>query len=191
MMTPLRPTIEKRIGDQFSLLREKQVEPWSTFGSGVPFEVYSYTGKKVSYEGIKFEGSPQMVFWSRYIEPFIESIVTSEIKSAVALLSGTKVNPESLLIEAQELFLKETRAIFERMSEIDHRQRSYGYPEHTAKRSIEPEYHQVEKFIKLHIAAEIELSQRSKFENWYKNNQFSVWVIGSVITVIGICAAFA
>ena len=46
---------------------------WSFISVGPPFETKKYDGTPIHYQGIKFQGSPQMAFWSDYIEPYLEN----------------------------------------------------------------------------------------------------------------------
>ena len=85
MTSPLYPTFHKRINDATEQIIKRQVTPWSFLTTGHPFRVKMFDGQQISYEGIGFEGSPRTVFWSRYIEPFLEDLCVSEIGAAVTL----------------------------------------------------------------------------------------------------------
>ena len=67
MTTLLYPTFQKRINDSFESLIKNQVTPWAFLNSGKPMRVQTLDKRQISYEGIGFEGSPEHVFWSRYI----------------------------------------------------------------------------------------------------------------------------
>ncbi|TOL77222.1 hypothetical protein CGH89_25185, partial [Vibrio parahaemolyticus] len=49
------------------------VVKWSFISVGPPFETQKYDGTPIRYQGIKFAGSPQQVFWCGYIEPYLEN----------------------------------------------------------------------------------------------------------------------
>ncbi len=72
MTTQLYPTFRKRVDDAIEQLIKQKVTPWSFLTAGPPFRIKSFDGKQIAYEGVGFEGSPRQVFWSRYIEPFLE-----------------------------------------------------------------------------------------------------------------------
>jgi hypothetical protein len=85
MTTPLYPIFRKRIDDAVEQLIKNQVTPWCFLNSGHPFRVTAFDGRQITYEGILFDGTSQLVFWSRYIEPFLEYLAISEISAAVAM----------------------------------------------------------------------------------------------------------
>ena len=144
MITPLYPIFQKRIDDAFDDLVKKQIEPWAMLNCGKPMRVMTFNNKQISYEGICFEGSPEKVFWSRYIEPFME--------------------------------------------EIDRRLKGKGFPEKIPLRSIDVQLDEMKNFIDLRARAEQELWHRSRFERWFKQNSFWVWVFGAIGAVVAIYA---
>ena len=77
MSSPLYPTFEKRMSDATEGLFRAQVEPWNFMRQRL--RVQAFGGKSISYEGVEFEGSPRLVFWSRYIEPFLEDLAVKEL----------------------------------------------------------------------------------------------------------------
>lgn len=95
MTTPLYPTFRQRIENACDRLIEQQVTPWSLMAAGMaaghPFHVKSFDGTDIRYQGIDFEGSPSLVFWSGYIEPFLEHLCTSEIEAAVSMSKANGV----------------------------------------------------------------------------------------------------
>ncbi|MFH0702769.1 MAG: hypothetical protein V2B14_04430 [bacterium] len=74
--SPLYIDIKERLNNNFEKLRVEQIEPWGKLHIGHPLAVNFKSGKVVSYNGVRFEGSPQIVFWSdKYIQPFIKEII--------------------------------------------------------------------------------------------------------------------
>ncbi len=105
MTTPLYPTFQKRISDSFDQLIRNQVTPWAFLNSGKPMRVKTNDQREIFYEGGGFEGSPQDVFWSRYIEPFMEDISINEIDAAVNIAEEKNVDATLLLPEVEGLLL--------------------------------------------------------------------------------------
>src|SRR5436190_22519772 len=103
MATPLYPTFRKRVDDAVEQLIKKQVTPWSFLTAGPPFRIESFDGGKIAYQGVGFEGSPRLVFWARYIEPFLEDLCISEIADAVSMANDRRVDGKALLLELQGL----------------------------------------------------------------------------------------
>jgi hypothetical protein len=157
MATPLYPTFEKRIDDAVERVLTKQLEPWAFFNAGPPMQVTRFDGRSIAYQGLEFDGSPREVFWSRYIEPFLEDLAVQEMTAAVAAARERGVDAKLLLPEVEGLLLSSCKKVFNRMAEIDQRLRGKGYPQSVQRRSIEDKYNRMKEFIQIRIRAEIEM----------------------------------
>lgn len=187
MTTPLYPTFKKRIGDATEQLIQKQVTPWFFLNSGRPFRVKKFDGREIAYEGIGFEGSPSDVFWSRYIDPFLEALVVTEITTAVSLARERGVDARLLLPEIQQLLNAASRKVLSKMAEVDRRLRGKGFPEKAVVRSVEWESKCMSDFIEEHITSELAMwKPKSKAEEWYERNKFWVWVAGILVAIAGL-----
>src|SRR5438093_762339 len=118
MTTPLYPTFRKRVDDAIEQLIKQQVIPWSFLTAGPPFRIKSFDGKQIAYQGVGFEGSPREVFWSRYIEPFLEELCISEITAAVSMARERGVDARLLLSELQGLLSAGIRKVYTRMADV-------------------------------------------------------------------------
>src|SRR5271163_2020803 len=72
--SPLWPMLEKFVREECEKLERNHITPWAFLLAGPRMVVKDYYGGDIAYGGIGFEGSPQNVFWTRYIEPFLEDI---------------------------------------------------------------------------------------------------------------------
>lgn len=191
MTTPLYVTFEKRINDAVDILLHKQVEPWAFFNSGYPIQVKRFDGRNILYQGGTFEGSPRQVFWSRYIEPFLENMVIQEISAAVAAARERRVDAKLLLPEVQGLLLSSCAKVFVRMAQTDQRLLGRGYPQSIPLRPVEREIANMKDFIEKHVRAELEMwKPKAWYEEWYERNKFWVWVVGTVAAVASLAAKF-
>ena len=191
MTTPLYPTFQKRINDSFDSLIKNQVTPWAFLNSGKPMRVKTYDQRQIYYEGIGFEGSPEHVFWSRYIEPYMEEISIREIDAAVKMATERNVDAILLLPEVERLLLTGTRKTFSEMAKIDQRLRGRGFPEKIPLRSVEDKFQKMKVFIEVRVQAELELWRpKSKLEAWYERNKSIVWIVGIAMGSIGLYAKF-
>ena len=181
MITPLNPLFNKRIDDAFEELYLKQIQPWIMLASGKPMRVKKFSNEQISYQGTKFQGSPEHVFWSRYIEPFMEEIVISEIRKAAIMARDKKVDGEVLLGEVRDLLLTKIKDTFKKMVDIDQRLNGEGFPERAQRRSIDSEFNAMKEFVDLHIRAEQEMWHRNRFERLYQKNKLFVWVLTPVL----------
>ena len=160
MATPLYPTFEKRIDDAVDQILHKQVDPWAFFNVGRPTQLMRFDGRSVGTIGgqaIAFEGSPREIFWSRYIEPFLEDLAVQEIDAAVTAAREREVDGKQLLLEVEGMLLSGCKKVFTRMAQIDQRLLGKGYPKSVPLRPIEDKYNPIKEFIETRIRAEIEM----------------------------------
>lgn len=189
MRTPLYPTFRKRIDDAVEQLIKGQVTPWSFLTAGPPFRAKTFDGRQIAYEGIGFEGSPSHVFWSRYIEPFLEDLCLAEIRTAITMAKDKGVDAKLLLPEVQDLLSAGISKVYKRMAEVDRRLRGKGFPEKVDLKSVDREISAMNQFLSEHIRAELAMwKPRSRVEGWYERNKFWVWVIGILLTLAGLWA---
>ena len=191
MTTPLFVIFQKRIGDSFENLIRVQVTPWVFLNSGRPMRVKQHNQSQISYEGIGFEGSPRNVFWSRYIEPFMEEICINEIDAAVQKAKDRHVDATLLLPEIEGLLLAGIWKTFSNMADVDQRLLGKGFPEKIPLRSIDKEYLIMRNFVEAHIRSELEMWRaKSHLQTWYEENKAAVWIVGVVLTIVGIAVNF-
>jgi len=146
--------------------------------------VTRFDGRSIAYQGIEFQGSPREVFWSRYIEPFLEDLTVQEIAAAVATARERGVDAKQLLSEVEGLLLSSCKKVFNRMADIDQRLHGKGYPRSVPLRAIEDKYEPMKEFIERRIRAEIEIWRpKRRHEGWYERNKFLVWLIGTIVGV--------
>ncbi len=189
MTTPLYPTFKRRVNDGFDQLIKRQVTPWAFFNSGHPLLIETFDGRQIHYQGGGFEGSPQHVFWSRYIEPFLENICITEINAAVSMARERGVDGKLLLVELQELLMAGCLRVYKQMADVDRRLRGRGYPKSVELRPINGEVAVMNQFIEEHIRAELEMWKPSKSgEHWFsKANSWQI--IGTVIAIATLVVA--
>jgi hypothetical protein len=188
-MTPLYPTFEKRIDDATSRIVTRQVEPWLFISHGL--NVQRHDGRTIAYSGVDFSGSPRMVFWGGYIEPFLQHLVLEELKEARTLAKEREVNGREVLLEVKGLLTSAFHRVFARMADVDQRLRGSGYPSEVTLRPIAQEVARVQAFLDRHVQAELEMwKPRPSYEAWYDRNKFLIWVAGTVLTVVGLGMKF-
>jgi hypothetical protein len=192
MTTPLYPAFRKRVDDAVGQIIKQQVTPWSFLTAGPPFRIKMFDGKQIAYEGVGFEGSLREVFWSRYIEPFLEDLCISEIGAAVAMAKERGVDARLLLPEVQNLLSAGCRRAYVSMADVDRRLRGKGFPDKVDLRSIDQEVSAMAQFIEERVRAELAMwKPKSRVEFWYERNKFFVWAIGIVVSIVlGLWAKF-
>jgi hypothetical protein len=191
MPTPLYPTFRKRVGDAVEQLIKQQVTPWSFMTAGPPFRIKLFDGREIAYQHLEFEGSPRQVFWSRYIEPFLDQLCISEIEAAVSMAREKGVDARLLLPELQGLLSTGFKKVYEHMADVDRRLRGKGYPNSVGLRSVELEIQHMDKFLDERIRAEIEMwKPQNRIQEWYERNSWLVWAVGTLLAIAGFWAKF-
>ena len=189
MSTPLYPTFDKRTTDAISRILNEQVEPW--FFMQQRLSVKRIDGRSISYEGVGFEGSPRLVFWSGYIEPFLYDLIVKELAAAVSASKERDVDARELIPEIQGLLLSGCHKVLARMAEVDRRLLGKGYPQNVPLRDIQPELTELRNFLDQHASAELKMwKPRPAYERWYERNKFWVWAVGLVVAIASLAAKF-
>jgi predicted DNA-binding transcriptional regulator AlpA len=131
------------------------------------------------------------VFWTRYIEPFLENICIAEIAAAVVMAKEKEIDGRLLLTEVRTLLAMGFTRIYNRMADIDRKLRGKGFPKQVELRSVEREIAIMNHFLDEHIQSEIEMwKTNSKLEEWFKKNQFWVWIASVVLAIIALLIKF-
>jgi hypothetical protein len=186
MPTPLYPTLKKRTTDAVEKLLESQVTPWVFLNSGKPFRINYFDGKRIDYGvGGGFEGSPRGVFWSRYIEPFLEHLCIAEIETAVSMSKEKGVDARLLLPELQSLLSAGIKKIYRNMADVDRTLRGKGYPYSVPLKSVDMEIQRMETFLDEHIKAEITMwKPKNFFQEWLERNSWLKWIVGIIFSIL-------
>lgn len=153
MATPLYPITEKLVSDAWVRLNNEQLTPWAFFNAdGV--HVQDFHGRGINVSGIAFSGSIQSLFWSGYVEPFIEDIVERVLAATIQNSKDRQIEQRSSLAEAAGLLKSLSANAFARMADIDRRLRGGGFPESVALRSTSAELAAMHDYIDRRLSAE-------------------------------------
>ena len=82
----------------------------------------------MSYRGVSFEGSPRMVFWTDFFEPFILAAARSSFEWVRKTCHERNLNPGDCLVEARDLLRLLTAKTYESMALTDQVLRGAGHP---------------------------------------------------------------
>ncbi|MHC4679306.1 MAG: hypothetical protein ACYTEK_11460, partial [Planctomycetota bacterium] len=100
--TPLYAKTKQRIEDFYVDIERNKLTPWAFLRTGKMQEVKDYYGKSIWYQGdgIGFEGSPSLVFWEGFIEPFLEHGILDTLEQVAAEANKSNLDPEPCIAEA-------------------------------------------------------------------------------------------
>ncbi len=99
--------------------------------------VTNYYGKVISYEGVKLEGTPMLVLWDNFIEPFLKNGAVYILKYIYQLCTEKNLDPHIYMKEASEILKLLNRKTYESMGEICSGSRNRGFPEGVTPVNIE------------------------------------------------------
>ncbi|MBI4643151.1 MAG: hypothetical protein HY743_05350, partial [Deltaproteobacteria bacterium] len=137
--------------------------------------------------GVLFEGSPRVVFWGRYIEPFLEDISFRAIDQTIRLCNEKKERLKEPLTETADLLKMLVRKTYDLMADVDRRLRGRGFPQSVANRSVNGEIAEMDRFIDARVQAENAMYKTpSIFKKIYNEHESLIKIIGIVVGVIGI-----
>lgn len=94
--SPLFPIFKKRVNDAICKIIKEKVTPWSFLRSGL--RVSRADGSLITCSGLDFAGSIKTLFWSRYIEPFLEDLSIAVIQEAVSMAEKKGLDARPLLL---------------------------------------------------------------------------------------------
>lgn len=159
-MTILEPKIYKLIKDEQEKIVREQVVNWLMGFCAGRLETAYFNGKKICYSGIEFSGSPQHVFWGRYIEPYLEDITGRLIKEisndCVENKLDLKTELKTLKVNLENFYIH----IFYEMVNVEQRLLGKGYPNRINKRNVTKEIAGMNIYLDKHI--NMEISKKTK-----------------------------
>lgn len=192
----LSPILAKIVEDEWVKLERSQITPWAFMTAGPPFRCQDFYGKQISYQGVKFEGSPRDVFWGRYIEPFIEDIAHRIVQQTIQLCAEKNQSAQRPLAEAGELLKSVARRVYKRMAEIDQRLRAEGFPDRVQRKNIDSYLAKMTSFIDKRVQAEIAMAKDREKQReslpWWKTAlaKFSLIPLGSMMACLALVHAY-
>ena len=186
----LQPKINHDIDEEFSRLIGEKITPWAFFNTGKMPQITDHHGKTIRYSGVKFEGSPKLVFWDSFIDPFLRSIIVEKIDWAIELANSTNIPAHTVLEMIESRLKMQIQKTYTRMSEIDQRIRGEGFPERVQRRDVSDKVDSMYSFLEDHIRSAKQMYDRGfSLNKLYQDHPFWFWLIGIVVAlIIGIIA---
>lgn len=99
--TPLYPQTQRRIELLDNMILEK-IQKWRMFPAMWELETEDFYGRKISYKGIRYSGSPEIVFWS-YFPPFFHHEIPKVLIEIEQICTNKNLPSELYLQEAADL----------------------------------------------------------------------------------------
>jgi hypothetical protein len=181
--TPLYAKTKQRIEDFYVDIERNKLTPWAFLRTGKMQEVKDYYGKSIWYQGdgIGFEGSPSLVFWEGFIEPFLEHGILDTLEQVAAEANKSNLDPEPCIAEAAGFLSGCISRVYYRMAEIDQRLRGKGFPENVKRRDVSHRIQDMTDYLYEQQKAFVEIAKskadRAPEERFYHTNTFKFVVI--------------
>ena len=106
-----------------------RLEAWRMFPAQNKLEITNFYGKPISYGGIRYEGSPEVVFWSDLFEPFMIDAAKTLFHWVIDHCKSQNLDPAEYLAEARYLLKVFVVKTYRAMAEADRVLRGRGFPD--------------------------------------------------------------
>lgn len=180
----IRVKMSDVIFKEFERLKKEQIEPWFFFNSN-GINIKKFDGKDISISGCVFSSSSSsLVFWSGYVEPYIEDVINRMTEETIRLANDKNVQISAVLDSTKANLSGGIDTVYCKMQEVDRRLRGNGYPESVSKRDASLEIKKMNDFLDRQIKTYEDLAFQIPdgwLKKWYQENPHWVWIIGIII----------
>lgn len=134
--TPLYPLTRAKMIELERAISTR-LEAWRMFPAQNQLEITNFYGKPISYRGIRYEGSPEEVFWAGFFEPFMTDAAKTIFQWVIDHCSSQNLDPAEYLAEARDLLRVFVVKTYQAMAETDRVLRGRGFPESVALKQVD------------------------------------------------------
>lgn len=126
MPTALHPLTTQKLDEEAQPLKDR-IAAWRFFNAqGI--KTTTCEGKHVAISGVKFEGSPQHVFWSGFFEPFMVAASTNTFRWLAEECLKRNLDSSIYFEEAVHLMHELVQRSYQEISQTDRLLRGEGFP---------------------------------------------------------------
>lgn len=134
--TPLHPLTRGRMLELERAISTR-LEAWRMFPAQNQLEITNFYGKPISYRGIRYEGSPEEVFWADLFEPFMIDAAKTLLQWVIDHCRSQNLDPAEYLAEAHDLLKVFVVKTYRAMAETDRVLRGRGFPDSVALKQMD------------------------------------------------------
>ena len=158
--TPLYPLIQQRVAEAARPLVER-LQAWRMMNVH-GLNTTNFNGKLVHYQGVTFEGTPRLVFWGDFFEPFMYDASRQSLEWVIETCRDRHLDPGAYLSEATNLLNVLITKAYADMARTDQLLRGHGFPNSVSPRQVT---HQVEAMKKRVADLVVALTYRGDAEH--------------------------
>lgn len=129
--TPLYPLIQQRVAEAARPVAER-LEAWRMMNARGSLRTTRFNGKPVTMGGVMFEGTPRLVFWGDFFEPFMFDTARQCLEWVVETCRDRHLDATEYLSETTALLYVLVATTYAEMAKTDQLLRGRGYPNSVA-----------------------------------------------------------
>jgi hypothetical protein len=150
--TDLHPITSHKV-EELSRVIASKLKPWREMHIQRRLNVMNYSGKVISYTGVTLEGSPMLVLWDNFIEPFLKNGAVGIIKDTYLLCVEKGLLPQDYMKEAGGLLKLLNKKTYEGMGELCSKARNMGFPNGVTPVNVEERINAMNLFVDSYATA--------------------------------------
>jgi hypothetical protein len=97
--TPLYPLIQQRVAEAARPLVDR-LQAWRMMNTQAGVRTTNFHGKPVYYQGVTFDGTPRVVFWGDFFEPFLYDAARESLERVIESCRDRNLDAGEYLSEA-------------------------------------------------------------------------------------------
>lgn len=162
--TQIHPRTKALVDQRVKHLISQKIDPWLMFHTDRMKLVSLHSGQNCQYKDVRYEGTPEFVFWDSLIDPFLEDEIRSILDSVGKECVENKVEAKIPLEEAAILLHGMVERVYDRMAHVDQRLRTKPTQKEKAPRKdVQPKVDKMTKYVDEQvIAAKTLFSRQAK-----------------------------
>ncbi len=129
---------------------QKILVKWRFLHSGELIKIPQYDGTFISYRGIKFSGSAELVFWKGFIEPYLQNDPLEILRNVAELSQKANQNLIYCLDECEQLLGYLIHNTYEYMAETAQLLKSDGGIKKAPKKNVSSKISTMKQYIADH-----------------------------------------
>ena len=150
--TGLHPKTILRIKKLHRIIADK-LKPWKEMHIKKRLNVKDYSGRAISYAGVSLRGTPMLVLWNNFIEPFLENGIDDILENTYQMCAEKNLDSHIYMKEASAVLKSLNRKTYESMGELCCKSRNRGFPKGVTPVNVEEKIKYMNRFVDSYATA--------------------------------------